>query len=295
MKIEQYLRAKKSRIERLLDEILSSGEHKSRLDQAMHYAVMNGGKRLRPVLAYASAEALGAEADCADIPACVVELIHAYSLIHDDLPAMDDDALRRGNPTCHIEYDEATAILAGDALQSLAFELLSEHSSLQVADRLRVEMIVTLSRAIGRSGMAGGQTIDFFETGQVMTETDLAIMHGLKTGALIKASVRLGALSTGHAERAQLDALDNYASALGLAFQVQDDILDVEGDTAILGKQQGKDEALGKVTYPSILGLEAARDKARQLCEEAIAALEKFDAAAQPLRDLAAYVVHRSY
>ncbi len=295
MTIEQYLVEKKNRVEERLGAILTSGKSASRLEQAMHYAVMNGGKRLRPILAYASAEALSAEANCADSAACSVECIHAYSLIHDDLPAMDDDALRRGKPTCHIEFDEATAILAGDALQSLAFELLCDTRQQQLSDNQQLHMLQVLSRAVGRQGMVAGQSIDFHGTRQAMTEEDLAIMHGLKTGALISASVMLGAMSTGKAASRELDCLGEYAKALGLAFQVQDDILDVEGDTSVIGKQQGKDEALGKITYPALLGIEGARDKAISLCDEAIAALDIFGSSAEPLRQLASYVVRRNY
>lgn len=295
MSIEQYLANLKLRVEQQLDGVLLDLEKPGRLDDAMHYAVMNGGKRLRPILVYASAEALGGTLASADIPACSVELIHAYSLIHDDLPAMDDDELRRGKATCHIKFDEATAILAGDALQSLAFELLGHHPQLQVSDALRLQMLVLLSRAIGREGMVGGQSIDFHGTGQDMSEADLAIMHGLKTGALISSSVMLGALSSGKAEPAQLQALDSYARALGLAFQVQDDILDVEGETAVTGKQQGKDQALGKFTYPALLGLDGARQKAQTLSDEAIAALAMFGEDAEPLRQLARYVVQRNH
>jgi len=294
MTIEQYLLEKKNRVEARLGTILFNGENASRLEQAMHYAVMNGGKRLRPILAYASAETLGAEAECADNVACSVECIHAYSLIHDDLPAMDDDALRRGKATCHIKFDEATAILAGDALQSLAFELLCDTRQ-QLSENLQLRMLQVLSKAIGRQGMVAGQSIDFHGTGLAMTEVDLAIMHGLKTGALISASVILGAMSTGKAEARELDSLSQYAKALGLAFQVQDDILDVEGDTAVIGKQQGKDEELGKITYPALLGIEGAHDKAITLCDEAIAALDVFGSSAEPLRELASYVVKRNY
>lgn len=295
MSIAQYLASQKNRVEQKLDEILLCRDKPSRLDEAMHYAVMNGGKRLRPILVYASAETLDGKLASADIPACSVELIHAYSLIHDDLPAMDDDDLRRGKATCHIRFDEATAILAGDALQSLAFELLSQHPGLEVSDALRLQMLTELSRAIGREGMVAGQSIDFHGTGQDMSEQDLAIMHGLKTGALISASVMLGALSSGKAEAEQLTALNSYAQALGLAFQVQDDILDVAGETAVTGKQQGKDQALGKFTYPALLGLDGARKKAEALCDEAIAALDIFSASAEPLRMLAKYVVQRNH
>jgi geranylgeranyl diphosphate synthase type II len=295
MTIEQYLVDKKYRVEAKLGEILLNGENASRLERAMYYAVMNGGKRLRPILAYAAAEALGAEADCADIAACSIECIHAYSLIHDDLPAMDDDNLRRGKPTCHIQFDEATAILAGDALQSLAFELLCDARQQQITENLQLRMLQVLTKAVGRHGMVAGQSIDFYGTGLTITEEDLAIMHGLKTGALISASIMLGAMSTGKADILELDCLGEYAKALGLAYQVKDDILDVEGDTAVIGKQHGKDEALGKITYPTLLGIEGARDKAISLCDKAISALDIFGSSADPLRELASYVIKRNF
>jgi geranylgeranyl diphosphate synthase type II len=295
MTIEQYLVDKKYRVEAKLGEILLNGENASRLERAMYYAVMNGGKRLRPILAYAAAEALGAEADCADIAACSIECIHAYSLIHDDLPAMDDDNLRRGKPTCHIQFDEATAILAGDALQSLAFELLCDARQQQITENLQLRMLQVLTKAVGRHGMVAGQSIDFYGTGLTITEEDLAIMHELKTGALISASIMLGAMSTGKADILELDCLGEYAKALGLAYQVKDDILDVEGDTAVIGKQHGKDEALGKITYPTLLGIEGARDKAISLCDKAISVLDIFGSSADPLRELASYVIKRNF
>ncbi len=295
MQIQQYLNQQKSRVEALLSSQLDCEQNPSRLDEAMYYAVMNGGKRLRPVLAYASAEALGADSANADIAACCVELIHAYSLIHDDLPSMDDDLLRRGKPTCHVQFDEATAILAGDALQSLAFELLASSPELKVTDEVRVEMMRILSKAVGRSGMVGGQSIDLNAEKLKITESDLAAMHAKKTGALIIASVQLGALSTGIASSSALDKLSLYAQNLGLAFQVQDDILDVESDTETLGKQQGKDQELGKTTYPDLLGVEGARQKAHDLCEEAVSVLEGFGDAAQALRKIALYVVQRNH
>lgn len=294
MQIQDYLLDKKNRVEQQLAGIFAARQTDTVLDQAMRYAVMNGGKRLRPVLAYASAEALGKDARCADIAACALELIHSYSLIHDDLPAMDDDDLRRGKPTCHIKFDEASAILAGDALQSLAFELMSSPAAGQ-SQVHNLQMIAILSRAIGRSGMVLGQSIDFHASGKAMSEQELADMHRLKTGALITASVQLGALSTGVVSEEALEKLTSYARALGLAFQVRDDILDVESDTATLGKQQGKDRELGKTTYPDIFGLDGARARAEALCDEAINALEGFDDAARPLRDIALYIVQRNY
>ena len=262
------------------------------LEEAMQYAVQNGGKRIRPVLAYAAAEAVGGALADADSCACAVELIHAYSLVHDDLPAMDDDALRRGQPTCHIRFGQATAILAGDALQSLAFEVLSQPSG-KAQDI--AAMVSTLAHAAGWQGMVAGQSIDIDAAGTAKDENELARMHRLKTGALINASVRLGALSTGRATPEQLRSLETYAGCIGLAFQVKDDILDVEGDTAVLGKQQGKDLSLNKPTYTSLLGLEAAHQRLQALYEEGVEALSMFGADADRLKAIAAYIIDRKH
>ncbi len=264
-----------------------------RLYQAMRYSVMNGGKRVRPLLVMASCQALGGTARQASGPACAVELIHAYSLVHDDLPAMDDDCLRRGQPTTHIAFDEATAILAGDALQTLAFEVLADPQLTCGTDRLRLDMLHTLARASGAAGMVGGQAIDLAATGQHISQSHLERMHRHKTGALIAASVRLGALASGQATTARLDALHSYATAIGLAFQVQDDILDITGTTEALGKQQGSDTAHDKSTYPALLGLEQAKSYALQLRDDALQALAGFDQNADILRQLADYIVER--
>lgn len=264
-----------------------------RLYAAMRYSVFNGGKRIRPLLAYAACETLGGAAQQADGAACAVELIHAYSLVHDDLPAMDDDDLRRGQPTTHKAFDEATAILAGDGLQSLAFAVLaSDQRNPQNAD-VRLSMFSALADAAGPAGMVGGQAIDLGSVGQQLQQPALEIMHRHKTGALIEASVRLGALASGRSDERSLAALSTYARAVGLAFQVQDDILDVESDTATLGKTQGKDQANDKPTYPALLGLEAARQYAFELRDQALHALRPFDHAAEPLRELARYIVER--
>lgn len=264
-----------------------------RLYQAMRYSVMNGGKRVRPLLVLASCLALGGKTANAIAPACAVELIHAYSLVHDDLPAMDDDALRRGQPTTHIAFDEASAILAGDALQTLAFEVLAHAELTPDSDAVRLQMISTLARAAGAAGMVGGQAIDLAATGQQISQEHLERMHRHKTGALISASVRLGALASGRADSKQLAALANYAEAIGLAFQVQDDILDVIGNTETLGKQQGSDSQHDKSTYPALLGLEQAQFYARQLHDQALHALQGFDDQARILRLLADYIVQR--
>lgn len=264
-----------------------------RLRAAMRHAVLLGGKRMRPLLVYASGHLFAAEPDVLDPPAVAIELIHAYSLVHDDLPAMDDDALRRGQPTVHVAFDEATAILAGDALQSLAFTTLADTP---VADGVRVELLRTLASASGEAGMCGGQALDLAATG---TGNGLAIaglerLHAMKTGALIRAAVRMGALCGG-ATSDQLDRLDRYAAALGLAFQVRDDILDVEGDSATLGKTAGKDAAQAKATFPALLGLEASRARLAQLDAVMREALAAFGPEAEPLVALGDYAIRRRH
>ena len=262
------------------------------LHEAMRYAVLDGGKRVRATLVYATGEAVGADPTLLDAPACAVELIHAYSLVHDDLPTMDDDDLRRGKPTCHRAFGEANALLAGDALQTLAFQVLSEGAA--GAPR-GMEMVATLARASGSLGMAGGQAIDLAAVGRELSLEALESMHRHKTGALIRASVRLGALCGADVDAAALEQLDGYAACIGLAFQVRDDILDVEADTATLGKTQGADIALDKPTYPSLLGLDAAKQKAVELHEHAIAGLVGFDSRADALRGLSAFIVNRPH
>ncbi|GLX13249.1 geranyltranstransferase [Pseudomonas straminea] len=264
-----------------------------RLYAAMRYSVFNGGKRVRPLLAYAACEALGGAPVQADGAACAVELIHAYSLVHDDLPAMDDDDLRRGQPTTHIAFDEATAILAGDGLQSMAFDVLANTRHNPHSAEIRLSMFQALALAAGPAGMVGGQAIDLGSVGQQLQQPALEVMHRHKTGALIEAAVRLGALASGRADEQALAALSTYARAVGLAFQVQDDILDVESDTATLGKTQGKDQANDKPTYPALLGMAAAKAYALELRDQALQALQPFDEAAEPLRELARYIVER--
>ncbi|MCQ4302168.1 polyprenyl synthetase family protein [Pseudomonas songnenensis] len=264
-----------------------------RLYQAMRYSVMNGGKRVRPLLVYAACEALNGDKASADGAACAVELIHAYSLVHDDLPAMDDDDLRRGQPTTHKAFDEACAILAGDGLQSLAFEAMAQERHNPQDAALRLRMFAVLARAAGPAGMVGGQAIDLGSVGLKLDRDALELMHRHKTGALIEASVQLGALASGHADADNLASLSQYARAIGLAFQVQDDILDVESDTATLGKHQGADIARDKPTYPALLGMDAAKAYALELRDQALHALRPFDIAAEPLRELARYIVER--
>ncbi|CAN7290555.1 (2E,6E)-farnesyl diphosphate synthase [Pseudomonas sp. LjRoot71] len=292
--IAAYQSSCQRRVDAALDTLLHSPRPElERLYAAMRYSLFNGGKRVRPLLAYAACEALGGDPARANAAACAVELIHAYSLVHDDLPAMDDDDLRRGQPTTHKAFDEACAILAGDGLQSLAFEVLSDAKHNPHSAELRLAMLNTLSHAAGPAGMVGGQAIDLGSVGQQLDHDALEVMHRHKTGALIEASVQLGALASERADEHALKALHTYARAIGLAFQVQDDILDVESDTATLGKTQGKDQAHDKPTYPALLGLDAAKAYALELRDQALHALRPFDQAAEPLRELARYIVER--
>ena len=283
------------RAEQALDRSLPPTEQSpADLHRAMRYAVLGGGKRLRPLLVYAAAHALGENGPQLDAAACAVELIHAYSLVHDDLPAMDDDALRRGRPTCHIVFGEAMAILAGDALQALAFEILADDTSRQTDTATGMAMLRTLGRACGAEGMAGGQALDLAAVGHPLTLDELEHMHACKTGALIRASVQLGALAAG-ADGDVLQALDRYAHAVGLAFQVRDDILDVEGESAVIGKTAGKDAAAAKPTFPSIIGLDASRARLAELTDAALAAIAPLGKRAGLLEELALYAAHRRY
>ena len=294
--IDAYQTSSQARVNAALERLfVAPAPELARLYEAMRYSVMNGGKRVRPLLAYAACEALGAAPEQANGAACAVELIHAYSLVHDDLPAMDDDDLRRGQPTTHKAFDEACAILAGDGLQSLAFSALLDPTLNTLDAETRLRMVSTLALAAGPAGMVGGQAIDLGSVGLKLDQTALEYMHRHKTGALIEASVQLGALASGRAQPADLQALSVYARAVGLAFQVQDDILDVESDTATLGKRQGADVARDKPTYPALMGLEQAKSYALELRDQALAALRPFDAAAEPLRELARYIVERRH
>ena len=265
----------------------------NRLYEAMHYSLFNGGKRVRPLLIYASAEAINNRIDSTglDTIGAIMGMIHSYSLVHDDLPAMDDDDLRRGKPTCHKAFDEATAILAGDALQALAFELLTE---IDCDAHIRLQLIKQLSLAAGPAGMVGGQAMDLAAVDAQIDLEHLQSIHQLKTGALISAAVSMGAIFAG-ANNTQLRALDDYARAIGLSFQVQDDIIDIESDTATLGKQQGADVALNKPTYPALLSLEGAKQKAQDLHQQALTALKCFDDKADTLRELSAYIISRRH
>lgn len=282
------------RIETVLDNRLSKQEQhtSAQLLEAMRYSTLNGGKRLRALLVYATGEALNADLTALDAPASAVEMIHAYSLVHDDMPIMDDDDLRRGQATCHKAYDEATALLVGDALQTLAFETLCDEELTAIQQS---QMVKTLAQRSGVFGMAGGQAIDLESVGKELDVSELQTMHELKTGALIRASVRLGALTSTVANDTILAKLDRYAWCIGLAFQVQDDVLDVIADTDTLGKTQGADIALNKPTYPALIGLDAAKQKAVDLIDDALAQLEELPYDTQMLANLANFVVQRTH
>jgi geranylgeranyl pyrophosphate synthase len=270
------LRGWQTRVEeQLAARLPSPSEPPQRLHEALRYSVLGGGKRVRPALVYATAAALGVSADQVDGAACAVELIHAYSLVHDDLPAMDNDDLRRGQPTCHKAFDEATAILVGDALQVLAFELLTDGPGLPSSTTVRLKLASLLARASGTQGMAGGQALDLAATGRKLTLADVEQMHARKTGALIHASVMMAASCSSDISAGKLQALDDYARAIGLAFQIQDDLLDVEGDPAVIGKATGADLALNKPTYPAVAGVGASRIRMHQLHEAALDALRR--------------------
>lgn len=292
---KDFAAASHARIDAALDRFLPLSQDPTQLREAMRYSLFNGGKRVRPTLVYASAlaisaHALDSHAELLNRIACALESLHSYSLVHDDLPAMDDDDLRRGKPTCHIAFNEATAILAGDALQTFAFELLSEAEAVDATTQ--IALIRQLAHASGVRGMVLGQAIDLAAVDKQLDLAQLETMHRHKTGALIRASVSMGATALGASE-AQLTALDTYAASVGLAFQVQDDILDVIADTETLGKQQGADIARNKPTYVALLGLEGAHTKARELHQQALAALSEFGESADYLRALSAYIIER--
>ena len=280
------------RVEAVLEQTLPTTETApQRLHAAMRHATLGGGKRIRPLLVYAAGSLFGTDERWLDAPATAVEMIHAYSLVHDDLPAMDDDALRRGKPTVHVAFDEATAILAGDALQTQAFSLLAEAP---VSAELRVAWLRSLASASGVSGMCGGQALDVDATGQLQSLAQLERMHALKTGALIRASVRMGALA-GTVDEGTLQVLDGFAQALGLAFQVRDDILDVESSSEALGKTVGKDAAQAKSTYPALLGMEGAKAKLKELDGVMQDALSPFGQRATALWALGKLAIHRTH
>ncbi|HEU0259686.1 MAG TPA: farnesyl diphosphate synthase [Burkholderiales bacterium] len=291
---QAWMGSVQARMESVLARVLPAAHLvPARLHDAMRYSTLEGGKRVRPLLAFAAGEVSGAAPERLEIAAAAVECIHVYSLVHDDLPCMDDDTLRRGKPTVHVEYDEATALLVGDALQSLAFQLLAEH---RLADdaRIQLDMVKTLAQAAGSRGMAGGQQIDLEATGKPLTLPQLELMHIHKTGALIRAAVRLGA-ACGALPKEDERKLDRYAKAIGLAFQVVDDVLDYDASTATLGKTAGKDSQRGKPTYVSALGLSRAREFAEELRAEAHVSLEGIGAPARRLGELADFIVLRKF
>ena len=292
---QSWAAAQQSCIEAQLQAVLPASDiAPQRLHAAMRYAALGGGKRVRPLLAFAAGEVTAADPARAAIAGAAVELIHAYSLVHDDLPCMDDDVLRRGKPTCHVEYDEATALLVGDALQSLAFQLLAEH---RLADdpAVQLEMVKLLAAASGSRGMAGGQAIDLAATGKTLTLPELEFMHIHKTGAIIRAATLLGAHCGTPLEKMELERLDHFAKCIGLAFQVVDDVLDIEASTATLGKTAGKDAQHNKPTYVSLIGVAESKKLAGELRADALASLEVFGARALRLRELADFIVLRKF
>ncbi|MDR0378448.1 MAG: polyprenyl synthetase family protein [Candidatus Accumulibacter sp.] len=291
---DAWMGAVQERVERALARHLPSAETlPARLHQAMRYACLNGGKRVRPLLAFATGEICAASDEKLEIVSCALEMIHAYSLAHDDLPCMDNDVLRRGRPTCHVEYGESTALLAGDALQTQAFLLLADTGF--DTPSVRLEMLRCLARASGSLGMAGGQAIDLDAVGRALDLPELELMHALKTGALIRAAVMLGALCGQAVDDAARQALDRFAKRAGLLFQVVDDILDCTASTATLGKTAGKDSAADKPTYVGLMGLERAREFAAQLREQAIASLSVFGERARRLVELTDFIAHRRF
>jgi farnesyl diphosphate synthase len=281
------------RIESKLDSVLPPADTPpARLHAAMRYSVLGGGKRIRPVLIYATGSALGVSAGTLDGPAAAIELMHAFSLIHDDLPAMDDDQLRRGKATTHVEFDEATAILAADALQPLAFRILATDSAMECQPEARLQMINLLSEACGSKGMTGGQSIDLGAEGRKLDQQELENMYRLKTGRLLHASILFAAYCA-HANGDILNTLDRFADNLGLAFQIRDDILDIDGETQTIGKQQGADLERGKATWPALFGMEAAKQKSNELLDDALTQIAGFGPAAEPLRQVARFIVQR--
>lgn len=290
---KNWARSIQERVETTLGEVLPKADHlPARLHEAMRYAVLDGGKRVRPLLVFAAGEIVSASPERLQYAACAVEMIHAYSLVHDDMPAMDNDVLRRGKPTVHVAYGDATALLAGDALQTAAFDALSARALCdQPADQLR--MVSILARASGSAGMCGGQGIDLYSVGQEISLPELEMMHILKTGALIRASVLLGSYCGQPLSEDERNRLDHFAKCIGLAFQVVDDILDCEADSATLGKTAGKDAASNKPTYVSLLGLTQAKRKAAELKADALEALAPFGERAQRIREIADFIVER--
>lgn len=283
------------RVELKLDQVLPPADTPPLLlHAAMRYSVLGGGKRIRPMLIYATGMSLGAAPEALDGPAAAIELMHAFSLVHDDLPAMDDDKLRRGKPTTHVKFDEATAILAADALQPLAFQVLATDKCMCCTPDARLQLISLLAEACGSTGMTGGQSIDLGAEGQQLNETELENMYQLKTGRLLHASV-LSAAYCAHADNKVIQTLDRFVDSLGLAFQIHDDILDIEGETQTIGKQQGADLQRSKATWPALFGMDAAKDKTAELLHESLAEIDSFGPSAEPLRQVARFIVQREF
>lgn len=285
------LKSLQDRIDAFLVSYLSE-QPVSKLQQAMNYSLLAGGKRIRPILVYLTGQMFGCPLANLDVPAAAIESIHTYSLIHDDLPAMDNDDLRRGKPTCHIKFDEAQAILAGDALQALAFTLLAE--SQLIDEQSKISMIAELAQASGLNGMCLGQSLDLQAEHQSVTLEHLQKIHCYKTGALIKCAIRLGAYASGDCAKPYYEHLDRYAEAIGLAFQIQDDILDIIGEQAIMGKPQGSDVAHEKSTFPALIGLQKAQKMTQQLYQQAIDSIKQIPYNSKPLQDLASFIINRN-
>jgi geranylgeranyl pyrophosphate synthase len=293
MNIPKLIDEWQQRAESKLDQVLPPATTPPlQLHTAMRYSALGGGKRIRPLLVYATGKALGIAAERLDGPAAAIELMHAFSLVHDDLPAMDDDDLRRGQPTTHIKFDEATAILAADALQPLAFQVLATDPSMDCPPETRLQLINQLAEACGSIGMTGGQSIDLSAEGRQLNKAELENMYRLKTGRLLHASV-LSAAYCAEADDSQIKALEHFADSLGLAFQIRDDVLDIEGETEVIGKQQGADQQLSKATWPSLFGLDAAKEKTTSLLQDALEQIEDFGPSAEPLRQIGRFIVFR--
>jgi len=293
MNIPKLMEEWQQRVEHKLGQVLPSAEASpAQLHAAMRYSTLGGGKRVRPMLVYATGMSLGVAPEILDGPAAAIELMHAFSLVHDDLPAMDDDNLRRGQPTTHIKFNEATAILAADALQPLAFQVLATDSKMLCPPETRLQLINLLAEACGSKGMTGGQSIDLGAEGQQLNETELEHMYRLKTGRLLHASV-LSAAYCAQADDDVVQALECFADSLGLAFQIRDDVLDIEGETQAIGKQQGADQLLAKATWPALFGLDAAKEKTTKLLSDALGQIESFGPSAEPLRQIARFIVFR--
>lgn len=293
MDLERYIKNRRDRINSALARYLPSAKQiPKNLHTAMRYVVLNGGKRLRPILLYATGEIYGAKTGALDVAACAIELVHAFSLVHDDLPAMDDDELRRGKPTCHIAFDEATAILVGDALLALAFEILSKSRMPKISDQIRLQIVQVLAVAMNsQKGLAGGQDLDMQNTGKILTPKQLENIYVRKTGALIAASFELGALSAGITNAVELTALHRFGILLGVAFQIQDDVLDVESTARKLGKNTQHDLECGKITYPHLLGVMAAKTRAKKLYQQALSEITRLNVDTELLQQLAAKIL----